>query len=96
MKFGTKLIHAGIYKCKNINDSDFLTNIVIGEDIKSSELKSITQKIARKITGMKLGLALGGIDALLIHRMSRFVHRAEQGLGQIVGFDPGGDSHITH
>lgn len=49
-----------IYKCKNINDSDFLTNIVIGEDIKSSELNSITQKIARKITGMKLGLALGG------------------------------------
>ena len=48
------------YNLDKTNDTSFLTNIVLKEPVKSSELNTLTRKIARKITGMRLGIALGG------------------------------------
>jgi hypothetical protein len=35
------------------------------------------------------------VDALLVHGVSRFVHRAEEAVAQIVLVEAGGDAHIA-
>ena len=48
------------YELEQTNNSTFLTNLILNKNTKSSNLNIITKKIARKVTGMRLGLALGG------------------------------------
>ncbi|MBP7280103.1 MAG: patatin-like phospholipase family protein [Leptospiraceae bacterium] len=48
------------YELKKENDTEFLLNLEVNHNTTSSDLNLTTKKIARKITGMRLGLALGG------------------------------------